>query len=383
MNIRFSESSFFYRYFIFLVILMYMLEATSWSDFNDSFLHDLLQILSMIFALLYIMSRRFTLKELFRLVIFNSVGLLCFISSGFTGLFMTMLAITLFPKNHLDEILKMILKEETTIFILIVLLSLFGVLDNKGMDINKGEYIANAVSLGFNHPNMLAAQGTSIILLFLCVYRNKLKFKYIFCSYIGVLTLFFFSRGRIALLLGVVSILLITTHRYYKDISKPLFKVLPWIYCIVLTVLSSFIMIYAKLGENSSIARTINDGIFNGRIGLAYRSLLVYRITLFGKPIDTSYWNEYQYFSLDNGQIMILLEFGIIGFLAYFFVIQQTLNTIKNEKEVIFGIVMSVFLIWSMYEGTMYFIGKNFALLFLGSSNYLMKIDNSSKGGIK
>lgn len=31
---------------------------------------------------------------------------------------------------------------------------------------------------------------------------------------------------------------------------------------------------------------------------------------------------------------------------------------------------MIVFLVWSMYEGTMYFMGKNFALLFLGTIEF-------------
>ena len=41
-----------------------------------------------------------------------------------------------------------------------------------------------------------------------------------------------------------------------------------------------------------------------------------------------------------------------------------------EPKEFVFAIVIIVFLIWSMYEGTMYFIGKNFALLFLGTIEF-------------
>ena len=68
---------------------------------------------------------------------------------------------------------------------------------------------------------------------------------------------------------------------------------------------------------------------------------------------------------------MILLEYGVIGFLAYFVLIQKTLKTLCKEKEIILAITMIIFLIWSMYEGTMYFIGKNFALLFIGTSDIL------------
>ena len=128
--------------------------------------------------------------------------------------------------------------------------------------------------------------------------------------------------------------------------------------------------LFAQLGAQNRIVQVLNDTLFNGRIGLAYRSLIVYPITLFGKQIDTSIWNQWQYFSLDNGQVMILLEYGCIGFLAYFWIIQKCLKHIKREREIIFAITIFVFLIWSMYEGTMYFLGKNFALLFLGTTEF-------------
>ena len=140
-------------------------------------------------------------------------------------------------------------------------------------------------------------------------------------------------------------------------------------------------LFYTGYQNISTMADFINDVLFNGRIGLAYMSLLVYPITLFGKALDYSIWNEYQYFALDNGQVMLLLQFGIVGFLAYFYTIQKTLIRIKKEKEVVFGIVMSVFLIWSMYEGTMYFIGKNFALLFIGTKGFSSRLDINDKGG--
>ena len=144
---------------------------------------------------------------------------------------------------------------------------------------------------------------------------------------------------------------------------------LPCVYIFVIVALVICMAMHSKNGETVT-AKIINDVLFNGRIGLAYISLLVYPITLFGKSIDTSIWNQYQYYALDNGQVMVLLEYGVAGFFCYFWIIQKALNQIKKEKEFVFAIVIIVFLIWSMYEGTMYFIGKNFALLFLGTIEF-------------
>lgn len=366
-----------YKCFICILVFMYMIEATSWKAFSDSIFHEVLQIMAVIMAATYIVVRKYTLKELFRIGLLNTIGVLCFLSSGYTGLLMTMLAITLLPRGALDRVLHMILVEETVVFVGIVLAAQIGILSNEVVEINKSTYMAEAMTLGFDHPNMLAAQATSIILLFLCVNRKKLKKRYILGALITIIINFFFSRGRTSLLLGLMAVVMIAIRKK-RWLNKVQSVVLPWMYIIVFLILISFMAAYAKWGEQAPIVKILNDSLFNGRIGLAYRSLLVYPITLFGKPLDTSIWNEWQYYSLDNGQIMVLLEYGIIGFAGYFWVIQKTLSYIKQEKETVFAIVMIVFLIWSMYEGTMYFIGKNFAFLFLGTID-LNKVSNTKK----
>ena len=364
LEIRYNAESL-YKCFIFILVFMYMLEATSWSDFNNSIFHDLLQLIALLIAFLYVVIKKFSIHELLQLFILNFVGGICFVFSGLTGLFMTTLAISLLPAGSLNKILSLILKEETILFIGIVLLSLFGLLQNQPMTINKGSYIVHAFPLGFEHPNMLAAQATSIIFLYLCVNRNSLKTKHMVLALIGILIIFSFSQGRTSLLLGVSTIILLSLRKNHI-LRKIILKFLPWMYVIVLIILVGSMLVYSQLGEDSSIVKLINDGIFNGRIGLAYRSLFIHPITLFGKPLDTSYWDRFNYFALDNGQVMVLLEYGIAGFLTYFWITHKILKKIQKEKDIILAIITIAFLIWSMYEGTMYFIGKNFSLLFFG-----------------
>ena len=172
------------------------MEATSWTSFNDSIVHDIFQLLAIAVAAIYIVVRKYTYKELLRIIVLNAVGFLCFVSSGLSGLFMTMMAITLLPKNSLMHVLKMIFIEEVMIFCTIVLGSQIGFLSNAVVEINKNTYIASARTLGFSHPNMLAAQATSIVLLFLCVNRNRLKKGYFLGAYCSIILIYFFSHGR-------------------------------------------------------------------------------------------------------------------------------------------------------------------------------------------
>lgn len=358
-----------YSLYICILVFMYMMEATSLENFNDSWLHDVLQLMALAMVMFYIILKKYTIKELFDIFLLNLIGVLCFISSGYSGLLMTMLAITLLPKDSLNRILRMILIEETLIFFSIIILSQIGVLSNQPFALAKGGYTVLAKTFGFEHPNMLAAQAMSILLLYLCVNRNRVEKKHIAFALLIAIVIFYFSQGRTSFILGVLAILLIALQKK-SWVKKIVFAILPWMYCIVLCMLIGCMFAYANLGESNPIVMILNDGLFNGRIGLAARSLLVYPTTLFGKGIDTSIWDKWQYYSLDNGQVMVLLEYGIAGFVCYFWVIQKTLNQIKKENEIVFAIIISTFLIWSMYEGTMYFIGKNFALLFLGTIEF-------------
>lgn len=368
-----------YKCFICSLMLMYMLEATAIKGFMDSILHDVLFFTAILFAIVYIIVRKYSVQELLQIGVLNILGIFCFLSSGYTGLFMTMLAITLFPKNKLDEVLRAIFKEEVLIFAGIVLAAGIGIIDNETLAIDKTSYVVTARTLGFGHPNMLAAQATSIILLYLCVNRNHLRGKHIVSAYFFLILFYAASQGRTSLLLGLVAVTFIAVHKKPK-VQRIIMRILPWTYVIVLLILAVCMSLYGKLGHNSSIVKVVNDWLFNGRIGLAFRSLLIYPITLFGKPIDLRIWNDWQYYALDNGQVMLLLEYGILGFLGYGWVIQKTLHHIKEENETVLAIVMMTFLVWSMYEGTMYFIGKNFALLFLGTTGFSNKQKRITKG---
>ena len=323
MRVKFNIESL-YKIFIFLLIAMYMLEATSIPNVNNSLFHDVIQYSALLVAIIYIVIRKYSNKELIRNSFLVLIGILCYVSSGFSGLLMTVLAIILMPNNYLEIILKMILKEETILFGIIVIFSLLGVLDMGGVKINKGSYITDGVSLGFTHPNMLAAQGTSIILLYLCLNKDKLKTRHYIVSLMCEILLFVLSKGRSSFFLGIFAIILIGMSKM-NIIKKIILKFLPFAYWAILGALIFCMFIYARDNGTSAISGLINDGFFNGRIGLAYRSLLVYPITIFGKAIDTSIWNQYQYYSLDNGQVMVLLEYGIVGFLTYFYIIQTIL----------------------------------------------------------
>lgn len=352
-----------YIIFLSLLIFMYMIESTSYEAFKTSVFHNIIQCCAICIAFVNIFFRRLSFKQLLYLVAFNSVGFFCYVVSGNSGLLMTMLAITLMPEGCLDKVLHFLMYEEAVLFLCIVLASKIGFLTNEVVSVNKGSYVASGLTLGFSHPNMLAAQATSIVFLYLCIHKNKLTLMRKTFSLFLIVCIYAISRSRTGLILGLVAILLLIICNK-KIFAKCFFSVFKYIYIAILLIVSFCIFTFNQHAD-LPVVHKMNDVLFNGRIGLASTALRTYGVSAFGQKMDLSIWNKWQFFSLDNGQVMLLINYGVLGFIAYFALIQLTVNSIVNSKEIVYAIVYAIFLTWSIYEGTMYFIGKNFALLFL------------------
>lgn len=361
-RMRIKKNELFYYFFLGLLMFLYMMESTTISDFDDSFFHDVVQIIILASVMICFVLRKYSFRNIVKIVLLNLVGVICFISSGNTGLFMTMLAVTSLPDTNIDKTLKFIFKEELILFILVVFLSQIGIIPNNVMKIAKGNYSVMGIGLGFSHPNMLAAQASSILLLYLCT-RKTLKNYHLCIAVVFAGFIFVISQSRTALILMFFAVLLLGLRKK-SIIQKIIYNILPYMYMLIIMIVGVCLFLFGKFGASNGLVHFINDSLFNGRIGLAYIGLLTYPTTLFGKNIDMSIWNKWQYFALDNGQVMIWLQYGIVGFIAYFIVIQTMLKHIGDKRNFTLTIVAVVLLFWSVYEGTMYFLGKNFIYLF-------------------
>lgn len=369
-SLVFKIKEIFYYLFIGAIILNYSLETISINNYNNSYIHDFFLVVWLGSISMCIFFQHYSCKKLLKLSVFSVVGILCYFSSGNTNLLITVLAICMLESIDFDRLLRFIFIEKIIIFLIVVTAALIGILQNSSIQVMKYTYTADGMTLGYSHPNMLAAEAGSIMLLFLCIHRHHLKIKYFIFFIVLDFILYNISKCRTACLIILIAVLLLIFMKSVR-IRNIFMKLLPKMYILVLLLLTILILIYAHLGWGHPISHNINDMIFNGRIGLAYTSLVTYPVSLFGTNIDTSIWGIYTYYALDNGQVMLLLYYGIVGFLIYFLIIQENLKYIKKQNDYVLGVTFCVFLLWSMYEGTMYFIGKNFALLFLGMKNDL------------
>ena len=116
----------------------------------------------------------------------------------------------------------------------------------------------------------------------------------------------------------------------------------------------------------------INDGIFNGRIGLAVMNLNTYHVSLLGSKIDSSIVAaNNMYSALDNGYTVLLLYYGIIGLIWYSYIQVATAKKLAKIDELTLMVALVMINFWGIYEGQMVSLGGNFMVIaFLANITY-------------
>ena len=149
-----------------IILSLLMFDAAFYSTtlpivFKDKF-HMICLILTLIFSVFCIFSKKYTIKYLLLNILILMFGLISYLISGNSDIFTSLLLVMLAWNINLDEILKIIFNIRFIVFILVVFLSLIGILDAGTIATTSAD---KGVLLGYGHANTFA--GSAGILVFL------------------------------------------------------------------------------------------------------------------------------------------------------------------------------------------------------------------------
>lgn len=355
-----------YYMFIFTLILNDGLGNSVIPGYDDSIVHYILLFMCCFFSLLCIFKLDFKERKNIHILIFIIVGFLCYLYGKKTGLLLTILASVLGDTINVKKLFKLIFFEKLFIFTFIITLSLLGLIPGGEVIFNLGSMTEKTITLGYQHANTFAANVGILIMLYLCLNKcNLSKFEFVFFVFITFLT-YLITKGKIAVFL--ISILLLSTKlsinfpKYNFFNIKRLSKYLKYFFIVL--VLINFLLIIMKVFFDNPLLLNIDHLIFHGRIGLAAEYLKTYSITLFGSILNLDLISsKIWYIALDNGYMINLLFYGIIGFITYLYIFQQSYLNVLNSKNMVLVFVSLCLMIWTMYEGIMISASSNFILL--------------------
>lgn len=378
MMSRRKLSLLFYRLFIFFAMFNLSMENVNVTDYEHSWIHMVFQIMALVTAFICATTKDYSLRSLFMTVIVSAIGLTSYLYGGNSNLFILFIAVALLNGAETVNILRLIFFERLVVFLSVVTASLIGFLPNITMDVPKYTYDSIGYTLGYVHVNSLATQVGGLILLYITLNRKRLTSLRLTVLLVLDIVTYMVARSRTSF--GLIFITLLFCLALRIDIVKRVwYSCISWCFPLLTVIVVIFMKLYQVYGWSNSLVVLVNDRLFNGRIGLSIMYLLTYPLTLFGGKLDLSRISMNTYYALDNGYVILLMYYGIIGFGMYWMMAQYVLKRLKQENELLLAFICFICLVWGLYEGMMVSLSGNFSLLFIGIAAQDMIIRTNSQ----
>ena len=348
----------FYWCFLIIITINYSLQGTLISNplrcFNIA--------VALVCSVFCIFLKKYSRAKLVSVFFIYLFGLVNYLITGYTDFLMLILAVFMADEIDVDKLLNILFFERLLIFSAANIGALIGILPITVEQINKHINIVTAYAPGYAGANTYSCQVGILLLLYLARKRKNINIMH-FLVIIGAESItYMITRSRTGLFLIVLTLFGIFILNEFGNR-----KLLQWIcrnsYILFVLCLFGIIFAFKKVGYGNLVLDVLNDVLFNGRIGLSTMYLTTYQVPLLGKNLDMTMISSNAYYALDNGYVVLLFYYGIVGFALYSFIMIKVLRTLLKKKEMILVVICMVTMIWSAYEAQMISLAGNFVIL--------------------
>lgn len=246
--------------------------------------------------------------------------------------------------------------------------------------------ILNRFGLGFNHANRLGVHLLIACLDVLYLFHLKFKIKDWFIILGSSFIVGYIANSR-ASLFGILMIIIYEVAsnivvKIKKSKVNPNTRLIKFLSCsgLSLCIMISFLLpILYSMGRLT--VQGGNDTIGSRIIKAAY-SLAKYGITIFGQKIDVISISEaakrgIQANGIDNMYVYILVNFGLVFFIAVMFLCYYTLNFLINCGNYTALICFLILMVFALVENPIIKIECNGFLIFLGYALLALRSRNT------
>ena len=288
-------------------------------------------------------------KDFFRMFAVLMVTLLYGVKTG--DLYWSILILLIYNSKKVD--IGRVYKTSSKIIVIgissVLILCMFGVLPDILTSRNTVEQINyNRHSLGFYHSNVLPLLILYLEVYYICIAKERIRDNVIafFMLLAGVVNTFCHSRNALILSLAL-SLFVIFAKKMKKDEYKILYRTT----ILSIPCMSSFSFSMMFLLLKGGIWNTIDD-FFSGRFRLAIFKMRRIGLHLINIMSNESFVNDnityvdgknMSSIVLDNGYLYVLLRYGILILLIYFFIAYCLAKKNKGNACVL-GALIAVFI---------------------------------------
>ena len=288
-------------------------------------------------------------KDFFRMFAVLMVTLLYGVKTG--DLYWSILILLIYNSKKVD--IERVYKTSSKIIVIgissVLILCMFGVLPDILTSRNTVEQINyNRHSLGFYHSNVLPLLILYLEVYYICIAKERIRDNVIafFMLLAGVVNTFCHSRNALILSLAL-SLFVIFAKKMKKDEYKILYRTT----ILSIPCMSSFSFSMMFLLLKGGIWNTIDD-FFSGRFRLAIFKMRRIGLHLINIMSNESFVNDnityvdgknMSSIVFDNGYLYVLLRYGILILLIYFFIAYCLAKKNKGNACVL-GALIAVFI---------------------------------------
>lgn len=321
---------------------------------NSNNIYRLIYIVGVLILICKIFQDKFTKKEIFYIGIILCIGIINFVFFGETTVLFSSIALSGMKNIDIKRVIKIMFVSRIIAFVGIILLSGFGVIENRIIYIYRATdgISIKRYSFGYSHPNLAHASLTIIVILWGYLYYNKINlFKLLVCEFINIVV-YQFTYSRTGFIILTAYLILLYLTKNVSFIKKAIIKNLnlTFVGCIIL----SFVMAwgYGKF----DIFYELND-ILTGRIKYMSDVFKKYSIPIIGR-------GSYKNILFDNGYFDLIYCAGLLPTIWFFYIQFKTNNILKEKNNISECLLKIFFLLYSMTESYYASVLMNPSLLF-------------------
>lgn len=231
-------------------------------------------------------------------------------------------------------------------------------------------------SMGYNHPNNLAAKILQLTLMYIYLIQSRLSIKQCIFGLIVTGVNYIITNSLTATLLLLCSIVLIIVYLFsikniilFSQLSRWLIKFLKFVFI----AMAGFSIISAVTFKNNALIQGFDlTSTLSSRFTQMYYYLQEYSVKPWGQPLYyhglDNKSNIFGLYTLDNAYMYLLLGLGAIAFMVFIGLYIITLHKSIKFHDRIVVIILAIYAIYGLLETVLIRFSYNFALVFLFSS---------------
>lgn len=334
-----------------------------------------------LFGIHIFMFEHLNLRELIVFSAILIVFIINYIQRGDSRILVLLLTVIAVRNMELQDVLKVFFYVRLLLFILAVILNLWGSSESVVKISNRGTRYA----LGFSHPNQFMFLVCMLIMLYVCLYYERINGISLLLLTIALMTGYLITKSNTGLITGMIMFILLVLYKYFK--MSRLLEILGKYLAFFLMFLSVFLPYTLRASaDNIPFFRSFPqftawyektlaylDSALSSRLTLSRKTFIHTDIGLLTTNLNTTLSG---YSNVDSGYMQLLLTYGLLGTALFLILNWFMVRKLIAKKQYIYIWAFIGMSLYAFTENTFCSLAYNFTLIFIV---YLFQKDNTKR----